>query len=76
MPPRISSSVTAPAATPISSGAVQHDIDRKGSDSYYYAHARNTDYQVPTVPKKIAADGSLTPWRPEPAGPAHIGPPS
>lgn len=33
-----------------------------GSDSYYYAHDRKTDFTVPTVPKKLNADGSLTPW--------------
>mmetsp|Transcript_4683 Transcript_4683/g.10178 ORF Transcript_4683/g.10178 Transcript_4683/m.10178 type:complete len:262 (-) Transcript_4683:214-999(-) len=47
-------------------GAVQRDIEQKGLDSYYYAHAREKDYHVPTVPKRIEADGSLTPWRPSP----------
>lgn len=45
-------------------GGVRADIERKGEDSYYYAHARGKDYHVPTVPKRIDADGSLTPWHP------------
>lgn len=67
-PQRIGSGTAAapqPEPRPIASGAVQHDLERKGADSYYYAHARTTDYQVPLVPKKIAADGSLTPWKPQ-----------
>jgi len=46
------------------SGAVKADIDQKGDDSYYYAHARTKDYHVPTVPKRIEADGTLRPWAP------------
>ena len=66
-PQRIGSGTAAapqPEPRPIASGAVQRDLERKGEDSYYYAHARTTDYRVPLVPKKIAADGSLTPWQP------------
>ena len=33
-----------------------------GEDSYYYAHDRQTDFTVPTVPQKLNPDGSLTPW--------------
>ena len=46
----------------VASGHVKEDIERKGSDSYYYAHDRKTDFTVPTVPKKINADGSMTPY--------------
>ena len=65
-PPQRLSAPPAAEATPapVASGAIQRDIERKGSDSYYYAHARTTDYQVPLVPQKISADGSLTPWEP------------
>eukprot|EP00316_Scyphosphaera_apsteinii_P009689 CAMPEP_0119314732 /NCGR_PEP_ID=MMETSP1333-20130426/33847_1 /TAXON_ID=418940 /ORGANISM="Scyphosphaera apsteinii, Strain RCC1455" /LENGTH=246 /DNA_ID=CAMNT_0007319915 /DNA_START=79 /DNA_END=819 /DNA_ORIENTATION=- len=46
-------------------GSVKRDIERKGDDSYYYAHARAKDYHIPTVPKTIEADGSLKPWNPD-----------
>lgn len=64
-PQRIERSGATPTAAGAiaTSGAVAHDIERKGADnSYYYAHARRTDYTVPTVPQKLNADGSLTPW--------------
>lgn len=70
-PQRIASGATAlqqQEPRPIASGAVQLDLEKKGANSYYYAHARTTDYQVPLVPKKIAADGSLTPWQPTAVG--------
>jgi hypothetical protein len=62
------------AAVSAADGAIQRDIDRKGADvSYYYAHARVKDYHVPVVPKRIDADGKLTPWSPEQARSAsHI----
>lgn len=53
---------TASAHGHAAGGAVRADIERKGSDSYYYAHDRSTDFVVPTVPKKLNSDGSLTPW--------------
>lgn len=49
----------------VANGAIREDIDRKGSDSYYYAHDRNIDYTVPTVPMRLNPDGSLTPWHKE-----------
>ena len=60
-PPRIDR-VHSPVASGAASGHVRDDIDRKGSDSYYYAHDRKTDFTVPTVPKKLNPDGSMTPW--------------
>lgn len=45
-------------------GGVRANIERRGDDSYYYAHARGKDYHVPTIPKRIGADGSLQPWQP------------
>ena len=45
------------------SGAVRDDIERKGAHSYYYAHDRRTDFTVPTVPKRLNSDGTLSPWR-------------
>lgn len=54
------------AAVSAADGAIRQDIERKGADnSYYYAHARVKDYHVPVVPKRIDADGKLTPWSPE-----------
>jgi len=48
-------------------GAIQRDLEVRGAEnSYYYAHARAKDYHVPTVPQRIAPDGSLTPWEKEP----------
>ena len=58
-PQKIDATTSSAAA---SGGAIKADIDRKGSDSYYYAHDRNTDFSVPTVPKRLNDDGSLTPW--------------
>jgi tetratricopeptide (TPR) repeat protein len=52
------------AAELAATGGVRADIERRGEDSYYYAHARGKDYYVPTVPKRIDADGSLKPWQP------------
>lgn len=49
----------------VANGAIREDIDRKGSDSYYYAHDRKVDYTVPTVPMRLHPDGSLTPWAQE-----------
>ena len=43
-------------------GHVQQDIERKGEDSYYYAHQRQKDFTVPAVPKRLNADGTMTPW--------------
>jgi tetratricopeptide (TPR) repeat protein len=62
-PPRIEESGQQPSL-PVASGHIKHDLERKGEDSYYYAHARQMDYTVPTVPKKINPDGSLSEWRP------------
>jgi len=45
-------------------GGIRADLEKKGGDSYYYAHARMKDYHVPTVPKRIDAGGGLTPWQP------------
>ena len=45
------------------SGAIKQDLEQKGSDSYYYAHDRAKDYHVPTVPKKIDADGKLRDYK-------------
>ena len=48
----------------------------KGSSGYYYAHGRPTDYQVPSVPKRVEADGSLRPWHsgaPPPPPPGAAG---
>jgi len=73
LPPKPPQRILAPAAgaaapqTPIAAGAIQRDIEKRGSDSYYYAHARTTTVFVPPVPHKISADGSHTPW--EPPGP-------
>ena len=50
------------ASPTAASGHVREDIARKGSDSYYYAHDRKTDFTVPTVPKRLNADGSMTAW--------------
>ena len=63
-PPRIEpvDAAAAAKATAVANGHVREDIDRKGGDSYYYAHDRKTDFTVPTVPKKINADGSMTAW--------------
>ena len=61
-PPRIEPAVVGADAAPVANGHLRNDIDRKGSDSYYYAHDRKTDFTVPTVPKKINADGSLSAW--------------
>ena len=46
----------------VANGAIREDLERKGADSYYYAHDRKTDFTVPTVPKKLNPDGSMTPW--------------
>jgi len=46
----------------VANGVIREDIERKGSDSYYYAHDRKTDFTVPTVPKRLNPDGSMTPW--------------
>lgn len=54
------------------SGAVKADIDSKGANSYYYAHARTKDYHVPTVPMRIETNGSLSPWVP----PSAVGNPN
>jgi len=64
MPQRIAAAGGAAAATgPMDArGHVQEDIERKGEDSYYYAHQRKKDFTVPTVPQKLNADGSMTPW--------------
>ena len=77
LPPKPPHRILAPAAgsatqTPIATGAVQRDIEKRGSDSYYYAHARTTTVFVPPVPHKISADGSHTPWVP-PRTSAHVG---
>jgi len=62
-PPRISPSAHGSAHTTAAGGKIRQDLDRKGPDnSYYYAHDRKMDYTVPTVPKKINPDGSLTSW--------------
>jgi hypothetical protein len=62
-PPKISPGATGSDAQPVASGKIKQDIERKGPDSsYYYAHDRKTDYTVPTVPKKINADGSMSAW--------------
>ena len=62
-PPRIDPVGSSDAAEAVAaSGHVREDIERKGSDSYYYAHDRKTDFTVPTVPKKINPDGSMTAW--------------
>lgn len=58
-PQKIDATTSSAAAT---GGAIKADIERKGSDSYYYAHDRTTDFTVPTVPKRLNDDGSLTPW--------------
>ena len=78
LPPKPPQRILAPAAgeaatqTPIAAGAIQRDIEKRGSESYYYAHARTTTVFVPPVPHKISPDGSHTPW--EPPGPsAHAG---
>jgi len=64
-PERIEASADAERAKELAaSGAVRVDIERRGGDSYYYAHGRVTDYHVPSVPHRIAADGSLSPWDP------------
>jgi tetratricopeptide (TPR) repeat protein len=60
--PCASGGAAAAAAGATASGHVKLDIERKGADSYYYAHDRKTDFTVPTVPKKLNADGSMTPW--------------
>lgn len=60
-PPRIDP--VQAAASGAAAGHVRNDIERKGSDSYYYAHDRKTDFTVPTVPKKINADGSMSEWK-------------
>ena len=76
LPPKPPQRILAPAAgdaapqTPIAAGAIQRDIEKRGSDSYYYAHARTTTVFVPPVPHKISADGSHTPWEP-PGETAH-----
>ncbi len=68
-PPRIdapkdgSRTHAADSVKAVANGAIREDIERKGSDSYYYAHDRKTDYTVPTVPKRLNPDGSLTPWQ-------------
>jgi len=54
--------VASGAVKAVANGAVREDIDRKGADSYYYAHDRKADFTVPTVPKRLNADGSMTPW--------------
>lgn len=78
LPPKPPQRISAPAAgaaapqTPVAAGAIQRDIEKRGSDSYYYAHARTTTVFVPPIPHKICADGSLTPWEP-PGKPAHAG---
>ena len=54
--------VAAPQAGITAKGHLKDDLERKGSDSYYYAHDRKTDFTVPTVPKKLNPDGSMTPW--------------
>ena len=78
LPPKPPQRIVAPAAgaaapqTPVAAGAIQRDIEKRGSDSYYYAHARTTTVFVPPIPHKICADGSLTPWEP-PGKPAHAG---
>jgi hypothetical protein len=55
-------------------GAIRRDIEVKGADnSYYYAHARVKDYHVPTVPQRIEADGSFTPWNENEAAPRRAG---
>ena len=64
-PSRIETSSTvagAPDVKAVANGAIRKDIDRKGADSYYYAHDRKTDFTVPTVPKRLNPDGSMTPW--------------
>lgn len=47
------------------SGAIRQDLEQKGPDSYYYAHDRAKDYHVPTVPKRIDADGQLRDYVPQ-----------
>ena len=41
-------------------GAIRHELEAKGDDSYYYAHARQKDYHVPTVPKRLEPGGQMT----------------
>ena len=50
------------AGQPVAAGSIREDIARKGEGSYYYAHDRKADFLVPTVPKRLHPDGSMTPW--------------
>jgi len=65
-PPRIEASGAGAASAELAAtGGVRADIEKRGGDSYYYAHARTKDYHVPTVPKRIDAEGNLAPWQPQ-----------
>ena len=59
---QVAASAGCEGLTRMASGTVREDLDRKGQDSYYYAHDRTTQFVVPTVPKRLHPDGSMTPW--------------